>query len=249
MAIGTTTETSAQQVDKTASTSIRPPQPLPLETGDRLTRAEFERRYHAMPNLKKAELIEGVVYMPSPVRYKAHGKPHSNINGWLFNYAVATPNVELCDNSTLRLDQDNEPQPDLILRINEAHGGKSIVTPDDYLEGSPELIVEIASSSASYDLHEKLNVYRRNGVQEYIVWRVYDGQIDWFSLQDEQYVSLQPDEAGVIESQIFPGLRLNVAAMLAGDLAKVLAGLQDGINSEAHAAFLGNPNVAGPDSD
>lgn len=238
MITGTTKETTAQQVGKSGSTSTRPPQPLPLETGDRLTRAEFERRYQAMPSVKKAELIEGVVYMPSLVHYKAHGKPHSDIHGWLFNYSVATSNVELCDNSTLRLDQDNELQPDLILRINEAHGGKSHVTPDDYLEGSPELIVEIASSSASYDLHEKLNVYRRNRVQEYIVWRVYDGQIDWFSLHDERYAPLQPDEAGVIESKIFPGLRLNVAAMLAGDLAKALADLQDGINSESHAAFL-----------
>ncbi len=249
MAIGTTTETAAQQVGKTASTSTKPPQPLPLETGDRLTRAEFERRYRAMPSVKKAELIEGIVYMPSPVHYKAHGKPHSDIHGWLFNYSVATPNIELCDNSTLRLDQDNELQPDLILRINEAHDGKSHVTPEDYLEGSPELIVEIASSSASYDLHEKLNVYRRNRVQEYIVWRVYDGQIDWFSLQNEQYTPLQPDEAGVIESKIFPGLRLNVAAMLARDLAKALADLQDGISSESHAAFMNHPNAAGSDSD
>lgn len=249
MVTGTTTETAAQQVASTASTSAKPPQPLPLENGDRLTRAEFERRYQAMPNLKKAELIEGVVYMPSPVRYKTHAKPHSDIQGWLFNYPVATPNVELCDNSTLRLDQDNELQPDLILRINEAHGGKSYVTPDDYLEGSPELIVEIASSNASYDLHEKLNVYRRNCVQEYTFWRVYDGQIDWFSLQDEQYLPLQPNDAGVIESKIFTGLRLNVAAMIAGDLAKALADLQDGINSEAHAAFRNQLNLANSDSD
>ncbi|MEK7833573.1 MAG: Uma2 family endonuclease, partial [Acidobacteriota bacterium] len=115
---------------------------------------------------------------------------------------------------------------------DEAKGGLSRVTEDDYLEGSPELIVEVASSSASYDLREKLNVYRRNGVQEYIVWRVYDEEIDWFSLQNEQYVPLQPDESGIIESRVFPGLRLNVAAMLSGDLAKVLADLQDGINAK-----------------
>jgi Uma2 family endonuclease len=133
------------------------------------------------------------------------------------------------------LDQDNDPQPDLILRIDEALGGRSRITDDDYLEGSPELIVEIASSSASYNLREKLNVYRRNGVQEYIVWRVYDEQIDWFSLQDEQYVLLQPNESGIVESRVFPGLRLNVAAMLSGDLATVLAALNEAAESEKTA--------------
>lgn len=220
-----TTKPAATPIAPARSAFPQPDQPLPLEPGDHLTRAEFERRYHAMPNVKKAELIEGVVYMPSPVRHKNHGKPHGQIMGWLAVYSATTPNIELSDNVTVRLDQDNEPQPDGVLRIDEAHGGRSRVTEDDYLEGAPELIVEVASSSASYDLREKLNVYRRNGVQEYIVWRVYDAQIDWFSLQDEQYVLLQSDENGIIESHIFPGLRLNVAAMLNGDLAKVLADL------------------------
>jgi Uma2 family endonuclease len=220
-----------------SSAPVQPVHQLPLEPGDRLTRDEFERRYDAMPELKKAELIEGVVYMPSPVRYKSHGKPHSDIHGWLFSYSVATPGVELADNATLRLDADNDPQPDLILRIDEAHGGKSFISEDDYLEGSPELIVEIASSSASYDLHEKFNVYRRNGVQEYLVWRVHDRQIDWFSLQEGKYARLAPDDQGITESRVFPGLRLNMAAMLAGDLTKVLANLQEGIGSETHLSL------------
>jgi Uma2 family endonuclease len=216
----------------------QPATPLPLENGDRLTRAEFERRYRAMPEVKKAELIEGVVYMPSPTRYKSHGKPHSDIHGWLFNYSVATPVVEVADNVMLRLDADNDPQPDLILRINESRGGKSSISEDDYLEGSPELIVEIASSSASYDLREKFKVYRRNKIQEYLVWRVYDRQIDWFSLQNELYTRLLPDDQGIIESRIFPGLRLNVNALLSGNLAEVLDGLQQGIKTESHAAFI-----------
>lgn len=125
---------------------------LPLENGDRLTRYEFERRYHAMPHLKKAELIEGVVYMPSPLRYHRHGRPHSLIMGWLVAYEAVTPGVESADNVTVRLDLDNEPQPDALLRIDEACGGKSRISGDDYVEAAPELIVEIASSSASYDL-------------------------------------------------------------------------------------------------
>lgn len=226
MATAMTIQKTATPLPLAKNVSPKADQPPPLEQGDHLTRAEFERRYHAMPNLKKAELIEGVVYMPSPVRYKQHGKPHGQVMGWLSVYSAAAPGTELCDNTTLRLDQDNEPQPDGMLRLDEARGGRSRVTEDDYLEGSPELIIEVSSSTASYDLRQKLNVYRRNGIQEYIVWRVYDEQIDWFSLQDEQYVLLQPDENGIIESRIFPGLRLNVQAMLDGDLAKVLEELQ-----------------------
>ena len=104
------TEILTETVARSVQTNADEAWPLPLENGDRLTRAEFERRYEAMPGLKKAELIEGVVFMPSPVRFKSHGKPHSQINGWLFNYSVATPGTEVADNSTLRLDPDNEPQ-------------------------------------------------------------------------------------------------------------------------------------------
>jgi len=214
----------------------RPPvKPPPLASGDRLTRAEFERRYQAMPHVKKAELIEGVVYMPTPVRYLSHAKPHQIINGWLLTYSAATPGVETADNATVRLDLENEVQPDALLRL--VCGGRSRVSKDDYLEGSPELIVEIATSSAAYDLHDKLRAYRRNGVQEYVVWQIYDERIDWFEWQEGEYVPLEPDAAGVVHSQVFPGLWLDVPALLADDLSQVLATLQQGLKTEEHAAF------------
>ena len=208
----------------------------PLENGDKLTRAEFERRYHAMPNLKKAELIEGVVYVASPVRAKQHGKPHARIMGWLIAYEAATPGVEALDNTTVLLDTDNEPQPDALLRIET--GGQSRINKDDYVEGAPELIVEIAASSASYDLHEKLKVYRRNQVQEYLIWRVYDYQFDWFRLQQGEYIQLQPNADNIICSQIFPGLWLDKIALLGGDLGKVLTVVQQGLASPEHEDFI-----------
>lgn len=211
-----------------------------LENGDRLNRYEFERRYNAMSYLKKAELIEGVVYMPAALRYRSHGKPHADIMAWLGLYGSATPGVELADNTTVRLDLDNEPQPDALLRIDSELGGQSLISEDDYVEGAPELIVEIASSSASYDLHDKLKVYRRNGVQEYIVWQVCDRKLNWFSLQEGEYVALLADELGVIRSRIFPGLDLPVATLLAGDLAQVLAEVQKGVNTDVHQAFVAN---------
>src|SRR5713101_2115428 len=210
----------------------------PLENGDHLTRYEFERRYEARPDIKKAELIERVVYMPSPVRARSHGGPHGQIIAWLGVYSAATPGVEFYDNVTVRLDLDNEPQPDALLRLEPEAGGNSRVSAEDYVEGAPELIVEIAASSVSYDLHDKLRVYRRNGVPEYMVWRVYDKQVDWFRLIQDEYVPLTPDESGVVHSQVFPGLCLVVSALLEGDLAKVLAELQKGLETAEHAAFV-----------
>lgn len=208
----------------------------PLENGDHLTRYEFERRYEARPDIEKAELIERVVYMPSPVRAKSHGRPHGQIITWLGVYSAATPGVEFYDNVTVRLDLDNEPQPDALLRLEA--GGGSRVSAEDYIEGAPELIVEIAASSVSYDLHEKRRVYRRNGVQEYVVWRVYDKQVDWFRLERDEYIPLMPDESNVVHSQVFPGLCLAVQALLVSDLATVLAELQKGLGTPEHETFI-----------
>ena len=208
----------------------------PLENGDKLTRHEFERRYHAMANLKKAELIEGVVYVASPLRIKSHGEPHAYIMTWLGVYKAATPGIGFADNATVLIDTDNEPQPDALLRIET--GGQSRINKDDYVEGAPELIVEIAASSASYDLHEKLKVYRRNQVQEYLIWRVYDHQFDWFRLQQGEYIQLQPNADNIICSQIFPGLWLDKIALLGGDLGTVLAVLQQGLASPEHENFI-----------
>lgn len=209
---------------------------LPLENGDKLTRLEFERRYQAMPHLKKAELIEGIVYiMASPLRITTHGQPHAHIIGWLFAYEAATAGVQVGDNATVRLDADNEPQPDALLRIEEA--GQSWIE-DGYVEGAPELIVEIAASSASYDLHQKLKVYRRNAVKEYLVWRVYENQFDWFHLNEGEYIRLEPNSEGITCSQVFPGLWLDKTALLSKNPAQVLETLQAGLASEEHQNFI-----------
>ena len=217
--------------------------PVPLENGDRLGRCEFERRYGARPDINKAELIEGVVYVSSPVRAASHGRPSASMAGWLYHYSAATPHVSVLDNATVRLDRDNEPQPDVLLRIDAGAGGQSRLSADDYVEGAPELVVEVAASSAAYDLHDKLHVYRRSGVQEYIVWRVYDQAVDWFLLKDDDFQPLSP-AGGVYESPTFPGLRLATAALLADDAAGVLAELHKGIEQPAHAEFAAGLQAA-----
>ncbi len=210
----------------------------PLESGDHLTRPEFERRFEAEPGVKEAELIEGVVYMPSPVRYRHHGRPHAHLITWLGVYESETPGVETADSSTARLDLDNEPQPDAILLIAPERGGQARISPEDFLEEAPELVAEVASSSVSLDLNAKMRVYRRNGVREYIVWRVIDCEFDWFILRDGEYQRIPQDTTGVIKSEIFPGLWLDTHALIASQLGPVLATLQLGIARPEHAAFV-----------
>ena len=211
--------------------------PVLFENGDKLTRDEFHRRYEAMPWINKAELIEGIVHMPAATKHKNHGKPHSAIVGWLWNYAIQSPGTDTSDNTTILLDLDNEPQPDAFLRILPEFGGQTKDTADDYIEGAPEFVAEIASSSASYDLHAKKNAYRRNGVREYLVWLTREQRIEWWKLEGGEYVPLSADKRGIIKSTVFPGLSLDVPALLKDDMRTVRAKLDDGIASKEAAAF------------
>jgi Uma2 family endonuclease len=210
----------------------------PLENGDRLSRAEVERRYDAMPGLKKAELIEGEVHIPSPVRHGRHSHPHTRLVAWLANYETDTPGVEAGDNGSVRLDLDNEPQPDGYLIILPGIGGQARISEDDYIEGAPELVAEVATSSVSYDLGKELNVYRRNGVREYVVSRVLDRQVDWFVNREGRFEPLAPSADGILRSTVFPGLWLDPAALVQGEKAVVKVVLQRGLESPEHAEFM-----------
>jgi Uma2 family endonuclease len=233
---------SIQIIDRPQqSTQVQPTVevgPPPLNSGDHLSRAEFERRYQAHPEIKKAELIEGVVYVSSPIHYQRHADPHADIMTWLGVYRAATPGIKSGDNATLHLDFENEVQPDGLLRLEPEVGGRSFITEDDYLEGVPELIVEVAASSVSYDLHEKRRAYARNGVPEYLVLQTYEKQVDWFVLHEGVYEPLKSDANGILRSENFPGLWLQPAALWLGDLATMLAVLQEGLASPEHTAFV-----------
>jgi Uma2 family endonuclease len=228
-----------------ASPPVRTEPRIPvLENGDRLTRPEFERRFDAMPHLKKAELIDGVVYMASPVSFDGHGVPHIPVIGWIDRYIEVTPGVEAAADASVRLDLPNMPQPDVLLRITTEAGGNTTVSEDDYLEGAPELVVEVASSSASYDLHAKLAIYRRNGVREYVVWRTQDHAVDWFILRDGEYFRVPVGPGGVYRSEVFPGLWLDPEALIRGDRGAMTRALNQGTASPEHAAFVASLQAA-----
>ncbi len=209
----------------------------PLENGDRLTTEEYERRYEAMPEGFRAELLEGIVYVNAAVRRNSHGRPHAILTGWLFQYETATPHVELTLTPTVRLADGNNPEPDAVLEIDPRCGGATRHSEDDRIEGPPALAVEIAASSASIDLHVKRTVYERNGVSEYLVWNVHASELTWFSLAAGRYETLRLDADGILRSRVLPGLWLDVRAVLARETAAVLATLARGTASEEHRVF------------
>lgn len=209
----------------------------PLQPGDRLNRAEFERRYHAMPDCKKAELIEGVVYVPSPASLR-HGQPHGSVMTWIANYAIETPGTDAADNVTNRLDNDNEPQPDVALFIDPACGGQTRVSEDGYLTGPAEFVAEVSVSSVSLDRGAKLRTYERRGVREYLIWRVNDKLLEWYVVRDNGFELLSLPEDRIYRSEMFPGLWLHAAAMLRRDGKHVMQVLNEGLSSTEHAAFV-----------
>jgi Uma2 family endonuclease len=210
-----------------------------LASGDRLTRDEFERRYAAMLGVKKAELIEGVVYMPSPVNHQWHGKPHLILGNWLGHYAAKTPGLrEFGDNGTVRLDNDNEPQPDLYLMLPPHAGGRAKVDEDGYISGPPTLVCEVAASSISIDTHLKKTAYRRNGVQEYLIWRAEDAAFDWFALVGGDFVPIALEPDGTLRSRAFPGLWLDPRTLLAADLPAIFALLDRSTALPEHSDFV-----------
>ncbi len=207
--------------------------PPTLHEGDRLNSAEFLRRWEAMPDLKQAELIDGVVFMASPV-FADHSTTHYNLNGWLFTYGSHSPGCEGGNDGTWVMGPKDTPQPDLFLRIAPEFGGQSSIA-GKYAAGAPELIVEVSGSSLSRDLGIKLDLYRRAGVREYLTVQLQPRAIVWRQLTRGKYKEMKPGEDGIFRSRVFPGLWLHPEAFWKGNL---LPAAQQGLASPEHAAFV-----------
>jgi Uma2 family endonuclease len=208
-----------------------------LLNGDHLTAPEFERRYEAVQEDQRAELIEGIVVMSPPIS-SDHGKANSLFDRLLGHYATATPRTAVAVNTSVRMDGRNEYQPDVMLWIETGNMSRLRMGANGVLEGRPELAVEIALSSRSYDLHEKKAVYQRNQVPEYVVWEVMDARIQWFILKKGEYVLSNERADGLHCSRIFPGLWLNLRALVSGDDKKVFRALDRGLKSAGHKMFV-----------
>jgi Uma2 family endonuclease len=209
-----------------------------LENGDHLKRAEFERRWDNMPDLKRAELIDGMVFMSPPVSAAKHGLPHSDLLFWFSTYRGFTPGVVVADNSTWRVSVgDSDPQPDAMVFVRPEYGGKTHFDEDGCVLGTPEMVAEVAASSASYDLNIKRDLYLQNQVPEYIVWLINENRVQWFELADNDYREKTPESDGIYRSTILPGLWLDPASLFEGDLPAITALLQQAAATAAHSAF------------
>lgn len=212
-------------------------EPATLTTGEKMDRTEFLCCWEALPELKLAELIEGVVFVASPVSLD-HGKWDSRIISWLDHYAIATPGCETGNNTAWWM-LESAPQPDAHLRIRPERGGQSSLSPDArYPTGAPELAVEICLPSTEVDFGFKLRLYLRAGVREYITVELFQKRIIWRVLRDGAYYELAPDADGIVRSIVFPGLWLNVDAFWRNDGARMLATLEAGIESPKHKEFV-----------
>jgi Uma2 family endonuclease len=208
----------------------------PLENGDRLTLREFMRRYESMPEHVRAELIEGIVYMAAAVRLVQHGRPAMWLGNIVSTYGMQT-HVDCGFDATVELNDDNAPEPDLLMFLPEELGGRAKINEEGYLEGPPDFIAEVSASTVSIGLHGKLRAYEKSGVREYVVWRVLDEAIDWFVLEDGKFLPLAADESGVYRSRTFPGLWLNVPALLQRDAQGLWATLDAGMGTEEYREF------------
>jgi Uma2 family endonuclease len=209
----------------------------PLMDGQHLDQPTFHDRYEAMPPDTRAELVGGVVFMPSPLRWD-HGKESRIVSGWLDRYERFTPGVEGGDGATLQLDRKGEPQPDHLLLIPAELGGNCGVDERGYLIGAPELIVEISRSSRHYDLNAKKNDYERAKVAEYLVIELDPDRIHWFVRRGDHFEDLLPGPDGIYRSEVFPGLWLDAVAIFSRDHVRRDEVLERGLATPEHAAFV-----------
>jgi Uma2 family endonuclease len=219
----------------TAEHPVRVPPRLLVE-GDRLDQPEFHRRYEAMPPGTRAELIDGVVFMPSPVGPE-HGRAHVPALVWLSYYEENTPGVEALDNTSVALGPRSEPQPDAQLRILPECGGRT-QTDRRFVRGVPELLVEVSHTTRYTDLGPKLDDYERAGVREYVVRALAPDEVHWHVLEGGRLRALAPDADGLYRSRVFPGLWLDPGALLAHDTRGLRAALDRGLATPEHAAFV-----------
>jgi hypothetical protein len=219
----------------TAEKAVRGALP-PLVEGQRLEQPEFHRRYEAMPAGTRAELINGVVSMPSPVGPE-HGRAHVPALVWLSYYEENTPGVDVLDNTSTVLGPRSEPQPDAQLRILPECGGRT-QTDRRFVHGVPEMLVEVSHTTRYNDIGPKLDEYERAGVLEYIVRALEPDEVLWHVLQAGRLVAVPMDPDGLYRSRVFPGLWLDPEALVARNTRRLRAVLDQGLASAEHAAFV-----------
>lgn len=216
------------------SSSQQNPRPQ-LRNGDRMKQPEFHAIYEQMPEGFKAELVGGTVFVSMPLG-KPHATDHVRLGSILDAYVAYPPGVEVLSEVTTILSNDDEVQPDLLMRVSPERGGKTRDTyGDEYILGAPELVCEIAHSSRAIDLNLKRKRYERTGVIEYIVFCLNPREVRWFDFVGKG--TLQTDSDGVFRSNVFPGLWICNQGLLERDYQRVMEVLKHGIATKVHKDF------------
>ncbi len=212
-----------------------------LSEGMPLSRAEFDQ----LGECRGLERLNGRLCLPpAAFRHRDHGQPHAILAFWATSYIASTSGIEISVASTVKMDADNDPEPDLSLFRTKSFGGRVILDPEGYLVGAPELAAEVSASTTYKDLTVKYKLYQKHGVNEYIVWNTEVGKFDWFELHDGRYQLRPTPEDGIYRSSVFPGLWLDYQSLQAFDYQGVLATLQSGFATPEHAKFVQQLAVA-----
>ncbi len=205
-----------------------------LENGDHMTQAEFHEFYKSYPKHVKFELIGGIVYRAAPVPWY-HNTYRSAVNFVLGLYLAGTPGIELGANATIILGEQSEPQPNLALRLLPEYGGRSKLNDEQYLEGAPELLAEIAYSDRVLELHEKKQDYQQAGALEYVVLDIENQELYWFDFRSNAVIA---PRQGVYRSRAFPGLWIDAPALLALDSTRLVTVVRQGLAHRSHTVFV-----------
>ena len=220
----------------------RVPEADRLRDGERIPPDEFRRRCGVLEAVGvdfRVEYVNGVVRMMPPPNFAGHTHPIRVMQGLLSAYTRQTPGVIDYTESgvTLPVEETSaDVSPDLCLVVQPGRGGQMSVDDAGYFVGPPELVVEVANSSLSYDLGEKRDLYEAAGVQEYLVHATRERRLLMMRRDGDRFRTVMPDADGVLASRIFPGLVFDTAAIIADDIAAAEATLDRVMQSPEVAA-------------
>jgi hypothetical protein len=210
----------------------------PLADGQLVSLEEFEQRFDATPDLKHAELLDGVAYLRHDGRAFA-GSCRAALIGWLGVYSASTRFLLPGAHGHVALDDRNELQPDAILAVRPEAGGTVVLDATGVVRSAPDFAADVFTTTNATLLPKRIAAHERGGTLEYLVWYAEHKCVDWLVRERGEFVAMNPDPAdGLLKSVAFPGLWLDATALLNGDLDTVLAALQRGLASAEHKAFV-----------
>jgi len=157
----------------------------------------------------RSELIDGLIYMmSSPSR--RHQAISGNIFGQLFNHLSGKKCKAFFSPFAVRLEDDTEVQPDLVVICDPKK-----LTPSG-CTGAPDLVIEILSPSTSrHDRYTKFMLYMKAGVPEYWIVDPEDNAVTICRLTETGYLTTVHTDTDTATVNALPGFEMNLSAVFA----------------------------------